>query len=73
MIQIAIMGLGTVGTGVAKVVEANAAQISRKLGEPLAVKTVLVRHFREGAYRHLMTDDFEKIATCVFFNQSLPS
>ena len=63
MIQIAIMGLGTVGTGVAKVVEANAAQISRKLGESLAVKTVLVRHFREGAYRHLMTDDFEKIAS----------
>ena len=31
MIQIAIMGLGTVGTGVAKVVAENARQIERKL------------------------------------------
>ena len=61
MIQIAIMGLGTVGTGVARVVEENAQQIQRKLGEPLQVKTVLVRHFHDGPYRHLMTDDFRKI------------
>ena len=46
MIQIAIMGLGTVGTGVAKVVAENARQIERKLGEPLQVKTILVRHFK---------------------------
>ena len=61
MIQIAIMGLGTVGTGVAKVVSENAKQIERKLGEPLQVKTVLVRHFQDGPYRQLMTDDFRRI------------
>lgn len=61
MIQIAIMGLGTVGTGVAKVVAENSRQIERKLGEPLQVKTVLVRHFQDGPYRQLMTDDFRKI------------
>ena len=61
MIQIAIMGLGTVGTGVAKVVTENARQIERKLGEPLQVKTILVRHFKDGPYRQLMTDDFTKI------------
>ena len=61
MIQIAIMGLGTVGTGVAKVVAENARQIERKLGEPLQVKTILVRHFKDGPYRQLMTDDFTKI------------
>ena len=61
MIQIAIMGLGTVGTGVAKVVEENARQIERKLGEPLQVKTILVRHFKDGAYRDRMTDDFGRI------------
>lgn len=58
MIQIAIMGLGTVGTGVAKVVEENAREIGRKLGEPLQVKTILVRHFKDGPYRDRMTDDF---------------
>lgn len=61
MIQIAIMGLGTVGTGVAKVVEENARQIERKLGEPLQVKTILVRHFKDGPYRDRMTDDFGRI------------
>ena len=61
MIQIAIMGFGTVGTGVAKVVAENARQIERKLGEPLQVKAILVRHFKDGPYRQLMTDDFKKI------------
>ena len=61
MIQIAILGLGTVGTGVAKVVAENAKQIERKLGEPLQVKRILVRHFKDGPYRQLMTDDFRKI------------
>ena len=61
MIQIAILGLGTVGTGVARVVAENARQIERKLGEALQVKAVLVRHFKDGPYRQLMTDDFSKI------------
>ena len=61
MIQIAILGLGTVGTGVARVVAENAKQIERKLGEPLQVKTVLVRRFKDGPYRQLMTDDFKRI------------
>ena len=61
MIQIAILGLGTVGTGVAKVAAENARQIERKLGEPLQVKAILVRRFKDGPYRQLMTDDFKKI------------
>ena len=61
MIKIAILGLGTVGTGVAEVVAENAAQIERKLGEPLEVKAALVRRFREGPFRSLMTDDFSQI------------
>ena len=61
MIQIAIMGLGTVGTGVAKVVAENAKQIERKLGEALQVKSILVRRFKDGPYRQLMTDDFKTI------------
>jgi homoserine dehydrogenase len=61
VIQIAIMGLGTVGTGVAKVVSENAGLIERKIGEPLEVKTILVRHFKDGPYRQLMTDDFTRI------------
>ena len=55
MIKIAILGLGTVGTGVVKVVEANAAPIRHRLGEPLCVKTALVRTMRSDPYHHLMT------------------
>jgi len=61
MIKIAIMGLGTVGTGVAKVVSENAKQIEHRLGEALQVKTILVRRYKDGPYRQLMTDDFSKI------------
>ena len=55
MIKIAILGLGTVGTGVVKVVEANTAPIQHKLGQPLSVKTALVRKLRADPYQHLMT------------------
>lgn len=61
MSKIAILGFGTVGTGVARVVAENARQIERKLGEPLNVKSVLVRHFKDSPYRQLMTDDFSTI------------
>ena len=63
MIKIAILGLGTVGTGVVKVVEANAAPIRHRLGEPLCVKTALVRTMRSGPYHHLMTENFREIET----------
>ena len=61
MAEIAVMGLGTVGTGVVKIISDNAGIISKKLGEPLQVRTILVRRFRDGPYRHLCTDDFSKI------------
>lgn len=61
MSKIAILGLGTVGTGVARVVAENARQIEAKLGEPLSVKSVLVRRFKDSPYRQLMTDDFSRI------------
>ena len=61
MIKIAILGLGTVGTGVVKVVEANTAPIQHKLGQPLSVKTALVRKLRADPYQHLMTENFREI------------
>jgi len=61
MIYIAIMGLGTVGTGVAKLVDENAASIQRKLGEPLEVKSILMRRMKDGPYRSKMTTDFADI------------
>ena len=42
-------------------VSENTGPIERKLGEALRVKSILVRTFRDGPYRHLMTDDFTVI------------
>lgn len=61
MIQTAIMGYGTVGGGVTKVIENNAGEIRKKLGEALNVKKILVRRFRDCPYRARMTDDFRDI------------
>ena len=61
MINIAIMGLGTVGTGVAKLVEENAESIQRKLGESMQVKSILMRRMKDGPYQSKMTTNFADI------------
>ncbi|MDN5331748.1 MAG: homoserine dehydrogenase [Tepidanaerobacteraceae bacterium] len=43
MINIGIMGLGTVGTGVVELLEKNQHVISQRLGEAINVKKILVR------------------------------
>ncbi|EKC58613.1 homoserine dehydrogenase [human gut metagenome] len=46
MAKIAIMGFGTVGSGVLEVCRRNAASIARRAGEPVEVKYILdVRDF----------------------------
>ncbi|HBS58316.1 MAG TPA: homoserine dehydrogenase [Firmicutes bacterium] len=42
-IKIGLLGLGTVGTGVMRVLHDNAADIARKVGVPLRVEKILVR------------------------------
>ena len=43
MAKIAILGFGTVGSGVLEVLRRNAAGVSRRAGEPVEVKYILVR------------------------------
>ena len=43
MIKIAIMGFGTIGSGVYEILEKNRELINRKLGEDIEVKTILGR------------------------------
>lgn len=62
MAYIAILGLGTVGSGVAEVLEKNAASIEKKAGEPVTVKYILGRHdYPESPYNHLVVKDFSII------------
>lgn len=62
MAKIAILGLGTVGSGVAEVLSKNAASIEKKAGEPVTVKYILGRHaYPDSPYNHLVVQDFSII------------
>ena len=59
MANFAIMGFGTVGSGVAEVLRMNAASIAEKLGEPLNLKYILdVRDLSATPYREIAVKDF---------------
>lgn len=62
MAKIAILGLGTVGSGVAEVLATNAASIEKKCGETVSVKYILGRHaYPDSPYGHLVVQDFDLI------------
>ena len=62
MANIAIMGFGTVGAGVAKVLEMNGASKAARLEEPLHLKYILdVRDFDQSPYADRMIKDFSII------------
>ena len=48
MAKVAIMGFGTVGSGVAEVLANNAASIEKKVGEPVELKYILAAHGSPG-------------------------
>ena len=48
-VQIALLGLGTVGTGVYKVLKAQKAEISYKVGTEIQLKKILVRNTKKAA------------------------
>lgn len=61
--KIAIMGYGTVGSGVAEVLDKNADIICKRLGgEPLEIKRILdLRDFPGDRFERAMTKDFNDI------------
>lgn len=62
MAKVAILGLGTVGSGVAEVLTKNAASIARKAGEPVEIKYILGRHsYPDSPFGHLVVQDFSII------------
>ena len=59
MANFAIMGFGTVGSGVAEVLRMNGAAITGKLGEPLQLKYILdVRDLSGTPYAGVAVKDF---------------
>ncbi len=64
-IQIALLGLGTVGTGVYKVLEAQKQEMLPKLGVELELKKILVRNLEKAAKKisdpGLLTNNWQDI------------
>lgn len=62
MKQIAVMGFGTVGSGVVEVIEENAENIARKAGVGIEVKYILTRReYPDSPYRDKIIQDFSII------------
>ena len=62
MINVAILGFGTVGSGVADVLTMNAASIEKKVGQAVNLKYILdVRDFPDSPYQGCFVKDFSVI------------
>lgn len=62
MIQVAVLGYGTVGSGVVEVIEKNKAEINKKSGEELNVKYILdLRDFPGDPYENKVVHDVNMI------------
>ena len=62
MIKIAVLGYGTVGSGVVEVIQTNQEIINKRVGEELDIKYVLdLREFPGTQVEHLIVHDFDQI------------
>jgi len=62
MTNIAVLGYGVVGSGIAEVLNKNQADIEMRSGDSISVKYILdIRTFPGDANEHKITNDFEKI------------
>lgn len=62
MVNLAVLGHGTVGSGVAEVLLANRDSLEKKAGQALHLKYILKLHeFPDTPYKNLFTRDFQKI------------
>ncbi len=62
MIQVAVLGYGTVGSGVVEVIENNKTEVNKKSGEELNVKYILdLRDFPGDPYEDKVVHDVEVI------------
>ena len=62
MIKIAILGYGTVGSGVYEILKKNTTAIAKKAGDVIDVKYILdIRDFDDHPEKHLFTKNFDDI------------
>ena len=62
MAKVAIMGYGTVGSGVYDIIKDNACRVADNAGEKIEIKYILdIRDFDDHPEKHLFTKDFNDI------------
>lgn len=62
MINVAVMGYGTVGSGVVEVIKTNSALINKRVGEDINIKYVLdLRDFPGDPVENILVHDFDTI------------
>ena len=62
MAKIAIMGYGTVGSGVYEIIRDNACRVAENAGEKMETKYILdIRDFDDHPEKHLFTKDVNDI------------
>lgn len=62
MINVSVLGYGTVGSGVVEIIRENASLIAERAGEELRVKSVLdLRDFPGDPVQNIVVHDFEEI------------
>ena len=62
MVNVAVLGYGTVGSGVVEVIRTNQEVINQRVGETLNLKYVLdLRDFPGDPVQEIITHDFEEI------------
>ena len=62
MVKIAILGYGTVGSGVYEILKKNPPSIAKKAGDSIEIKYILdIREFDDHPEKHLFTKNFDDI------------
>ena len=63
MIRVAVMGYGTIGSGVVEVLDINGSSIAKRVGEPVEIKYVLdLRDFPGDPIQDKIVHDYKTIA-----------
>ena len=63
MVKVAVLGYGTVGSGVVEVIETNKAVIEQRIGDKLEIKYVLdLRDFPGDPIQEKVVHDYEIVA-----------
>ena len=62
MINIAVLGYGTVGSGVVEVISTNKESIAKRIGDDINIKYVLdLREFPGSSIENILVHDFDTI------------